>query len=691
MRPRVLKICMRTTIAVCLAAFFSAAASGQTFWWNKDFQARRAVTVWAPEMNLPGDDAAVVTFYTGGHLEADGSDIRVVARGRQVPHLLFGVGPGDTATIAFKAEKGVRDCHIYFGNKNAGAPKYDWEPQRGLILQTRGFGGGDPKNLPAMRAILKRAEPFYGAAAVDRIWHGQNMFGPPGSFVSMYVGWLVCTTPGQYAFATTSDDASFLLVDGKEVISWPGWHGPVADARHNGRVTLKGGLHLLEYLHVNGGASTCAVAAWMPPGAEKFEVIPETAFAPLSRAEVGPLELAGGGVAADFEAEIVGEALMSQSEEIYAAKMAFADTTAGSKTSVVHWDFGDGQYARGPSATHIYLASGVYAVTMRLGTGPAAASITQRIQVHQHWGWQTKKDIDDITAYFSEISRYDVEALDAPSCINLLKLADEQGSMDFAKRVALAAVSREGAAADDLETVTALIRRIMGPARIAADEGLIAAYTKAAREQKGKAKAVMARALSDIMLERGRAREAEGVLRDALAEAPDAMTKRRLFIAYADAARYALDAEAARNALLAAQEIPLDRSALQGTALGGAVAFAAEDYIARREWQDAEEALDRWDWEKPLEKLQGYSSYLRALVYQGEKREARSLAELEATAASCPESAYAPKALFLAAKIQLARGNREAARAALDKITGEYPASGEVENARQMLLQVGRR
>ena len=53
-------------------------------------------------------------------------------------------------------------------------------------------------------------------------------------------------------------------------------------------------------------------------------------------------------------------------------------------------------------------------------------------------------------------------------------------------------------------------------------------------------------------------------------------------------------------------------------------------------------------------KMVGYSSYLRALAYQGQKRDKRALAELAALTAVSPDSSYAPKALLLAAKIQLA-------------------------------------
>ena len=686
----VLKGDMRRVLSAILIFAAAQCAHGAATWWNRDYAARRAVTVYAPEVSLPGDNAAVVTFYTGGHLKKDGADIRVVARVREVPHMLFGVGPGDTATLAFAVEDGVRDYHIYFGNEKAESVDYKWEPQRGLILETREYKGGNPRNIEAMREIWQESGPFYGAGSVDRIWHGQNMYGPSEKFTSLYTGWFMARVPGRYEFATSSDDASFLLVDGEVVVSWPGRHGPVADARHKGAVTLKAGVHKLQYAHASDGGSTCAVAAWLPPGGNAFEVIPEGVFTPLSRAVTGALEVAGERVSADFTTEIAGEALLVTDEELYAVKMTFTSTTSGIPTNLVYWDFGDGNYGRGASATHIYLAEGVYPVRMRLGTESNAPEVTQRVHVHQHWGRQTSVEINDIATYASTISRYEVEKLDRGSLVNMLRFAREQGTYDFIKRAALALVSCREATAGDVSFASATLMEAAGAKRLSADAAVLSALGAAYKAAGDDAsRTAPAASLAEIFLERGEAGKAEEVALSALAGVKDDLSKRRLFIAAGDAARYQGDAEKALNALTAAEEIPLGRTGIQETALGGAMAFAAEDYIRRYDYKKALEEIDRWDWEKPLEKLEGYSSYLRAQAYHGQGRDARALGELGAIVSVSPGSAYAPRALIMSARILQSAGNREAARGAVGKIVSEYQTSQEVREARQMLLELG--
>lgn len=678
-------------LSAALVALLCAGASGQTAWWDGDYAARRAVTVYAGDAGVPGDEAAIVTFETAGMAAKDGADIRVVARGREVPCRLYGVGPGDTATLAFKVTKEVRDYHIYFANPKAKAPSGGWSPARGLILETRKFNGGDPSNLARMRQIWAASGPFYGAGAVERVWHGYNPFGPNEGFVSRYEGWFVCRVKGTYDFATTSDDASFLVVDGRQIAAWPGWHGPVGDARHHGTAVLDAGVHRLEYLHATGGGTTCAVAAWRAPGADGFEVMPASVFVPLSRAVVGPLELASRRTAADFSWQSAGEALLSKEEERYAVRMSFQLRTEGAQTGAVLWDFGDGQKGRGPAVSHLFLAEGDYNVTMSLGQGANAPSVKNAVRVHRGWERQAAKEIDQIASYMPEVAKYDIEALDAGSAYNLIIIAREGKSAPLARRVALAVAARANDAGPGrLRSVLDAAREAIGIEGLSKDDALIKGYLAGQKAAKGEAKAVLAQALVDIYLEKGDADAAAAVAKETLSEEMDRNAKRLLYIAYAQAAGYRGDGQAAANALAAAAEIGIDRSSLQQMALTGAIAFQVEDFIAKKEYGEALAALDKWDWEKPVERLEGFSPYLRARVFQAQGRSGRAAREFEAVAAVAPASAYAPRALLGAAKLRLAAGNSAAARAYLDRIVRDYQTSPEVDEAKKALAGLGR-
>jgi TolA-binding protein len=630
----------------------------------------------------------VIEFQTAGLTKEDGSDIRVLCGGRVVPHKLYGIGPGDKATIAFEIQSERRTYFVYFGDADAEAPPGDWEPQRGLVLETRRFDTGTPRDLRRMRAILDRAGPFYGAGPVDKIWHGHNVFGLSERFVSRYIGWFFAGASGRYHFATSSDDASFLLVDGKQVVAWPGWHGPVADARHNGAVDLRRGLHRIEYLHVNRGGSTCAVAAWRPPWAETFEVMAPSVFAPLARAVVGPLELQDRAAAPDFEYGIMGEALLLEDRPIHAVKVLLSSRTKGAGN--VHWEFGDGLSGRGPSVSHVYLAEGIYEVTMRLGADDGAPFIRQRIRVHRDWRRQFQKEIDDISDYYPVISKYDPEKLESRSLLQLTRLLANRGSRGFVKSTVLAMVRRSGEMKSwHLEYALNVLRKTMGAERIASDAEVTAALAESLERTEGDEKAVLALVLADLLLEIGRADTAALHLQNTLLAEPGPGMKRRLLVRYADAARYEGHRDAAKRALEAAAAVQLPSSAVRESALAGALALSIEDFLRTRDYQSAERALSNWDFASPLDKLAGYNPYLRGRLYLAQGRRARAVAELESIPAVSPESPWAPKALLAVAEVLLAEGNKTGALEVLGRIEGEYRTSPERDEAADLSKRIG--
>ncbi len=676
-----------TAVVIALVALVSPAYP-QAGWWDRDYAARREVRVYPPTTRLSGDDAAIIEFQTVGLLKDDGSDIRVVSGSRVVPHRLYGVGPGDKATIAFKVESSRTTYHVYFGNPQAEPPSADWEPQRGLILETRAYQGGDPGNLRRMMDILERAGPFQGAGPVDRIWHGHNEFGPTENFVSRYIGWFFAGVSGRYCFATSSDDASFLLVDGKLVVAWPGWHGPVADARHNAAADLERGLHRIEYLHVNGGAGTCAVAAWQPPGAQGFEVIPASVFAPLSRAVVGDIELRGGGVALDFDYRILGEALLVEDEEFYAVRVLLSRRSGQAGTVI--WEFGDGISASGPSVTHVYLSEGVYEVKMSLGSDVDAPSIRQRINVHRDWRRQFEKDIDDITDYYIEISRYDPEKLDSRSLLCLATLLERRGSREFVKSTVMAMVTRSNEMdLQHLQYALEVLDRVVGPERMAADTEIAATLAEGCEKAEGNTKALLALELAGVYFESLESEKAEPFLEKALLAQPGPRMRRRLLVRLGDAARYNGLRDAARKAFEAAAAIEIPSAAVAENAKAGALALSVEDFLRTRDFAGAEAALVEWDFAAPLEKLAGYNPYLWGRLYALQERTARALFELESIPAVSPESPWAPKALLAAAKLLAARGERDAALERLAKIENDYKTSPERDEAVDLAERIG--
>lgn len=272
-----------------------------------------------------------------------------------------------------------------------------------------------------------------------------------------------------------------------------------------------------------------------------------------------------------------------------------------------------------------------------------------------------------------------------------MKLSSERGSYDYVKKVAALLVSQPGQIRPkDLEYALGAVRGVLGMERITGDGEMLKVYSDAFKAASGAAKAALALELSEILLELGRAGDAALFLQSALGERPGHEVERRLFIALADAARLQGDRKAAKAAVEAADAIKLERTNVQETAMAGALALSVEDYIADGRSGAALAALRRWDWEAPLEKLAGYSSYLYGRVYLAQGRKARALREFDAVAAVSPESPWAPKALISAANLLASQGDFSAAAGRLDRIIREYRTSPESDEARKMLKRMGR-
>ncbi|MHB8927067.1 MAG: fibronectin type III domain-containing protein [Bacillota bacterium] len=114
---------------------------------------------------------------------------------------------------------------------------------------------------------------------------------------------------GTYLFATDSDDASEIEVDGQTVVGWYGGHGLSNDWSHNGSIALSAGWHKFIYRMEQGLGGLAARAAWQKPGDSSFSVIPRDAFGGLYLAG-GPVTMSG--LSAGTSYDIMVQAIDSQ-------------------------------------------------------------------------------------------------------------------------------------------------------------------------------------------------------------------------------------------------------------------------------------------------------------------------------------------------------------------------------------------
>lgn len=680
--------------ALVVATLAATSAADQAPWLEGEWPIRRVVDVKVERATYPGDEATVCTFYSGGMIQADGSDIRVAVQGRRlVPHRVLQIGPGDFARVAFAAAPGLERYYVYYGNPKAERPE-PWELKRGVLLEARKWSGGSLDRLADVRQVWDKAAPL-GADLVGHVNFSFNPFGPvemPTAF--HYTGWFVAPQPGTYEIATSSDDASWLLIDGKEVVAWPGAHGPVGDARHAGKHVLALGVHRLDYWHVNQGGPMMAVAAWRPPGAERFVAIPPAAFLQAYEAKLVETDVRGRRLVADFFPEHAGEAWWP---DHYAVRMRFRNLSKG--VSLQHggrfeWDFGDGQKARDANPVHVYLAHGNYTVTLKASRGSESHTFRTTVRAERDWWRQTERKIDAANKYAEEVARYDFETLDLPSLAMAVDLFDHEGMRDPLIRAASTLVlKREGAPEEDLHRVGLLLgERLREDGR--ADDA-IKIYRRAEQRLKTPArKAQLAVQTGEALLRNLHRHDAaeeeyQRVLEVYAAGAARA-TLRRAHIGMGDIRRHRGKTGEAREAYEAAAKIQVKQfTPTQAAVRIGTLARYVEEFTRKRDWEWAFKFLEDWAWEFPAEKLEGHWSLLRAraLVAKGNQEEA--LREAMDLLAANPESPHAVRLLILAAECEVAAGRMDQARRLLQTAVEDYPEDPHQDDARQRLKTLG--
>ena len=292
-------------------------------------------------------------------------------------------------------------------------PVTPWEPPAaGCLLEVRNFTGGDSETITAVKDRWRQAKHVQGRGFVPNIFLGLNPLGPSQNFVAQFRGALVAPTDGEYAFATVSDDASVLTVDGQDVASWPGGHGAdgYAYRQHSGKIKLTAGLHRLDYLWIQAVESLTAVAAWKLPGTDRYEVVPTNAFVAVAQYAVVDAP------ATYFEWKPVDH---SRAGDFAVVDYRFAVPAARSNLTY-RWIFDDGATARGAVVTHTFPRPAMRKVRLEA----AEANVTQAVDAPLRWDQINDWSDERFTRQRAQLLELNRDQLPIDDLANVSRLAD---------------------------------------------------------------------------------------------------------------------------------------------------------------------------------------------------------------------------------------------------------------------------
>ena len=691
-----LRKCMRLECLLFPVLLVSASLSLQAQsppWLAGDsFSFRRVIDATSLK---PFPKVIVAEFFTHGAMAADGANLAVYDSQGPVPMQRLQIGPGDYCRLAVQTKPGESRYYVYYGGSGVQSEIPPWTVKVGLVLETRHWKPCDLNQLESLRRAFAAAEPI-GKDYVAQVFHAYNPLDPaPRPFLSHYSGVLRIEREGTYHFYTSSQDCSFLLIDGNVVVSAPGRHGPMRRARIGGTVTLKRGLHAFDYWHAAAGDAAVMVAAWQPPGASQVTAIPAEVFGNANVRRLPALypEHRERRPIIDFMPRVLGEVMLEEASEPM-IRVRFEDVVTRGLIgkAKVEWSFGDGQTFVGTGPEHIYLSPGDYEVSVTVDRKPPMR-VVNHVRVGRPVVLPSRgRHPDTLERYVPLLLEYDPACLSARHLYQLVIALENAGRWKEAAAAAQAmfAGGRREEGDDEWR-----FRVAMRAGRLLRDElddasAALALWKQAVDSiREGRPRALCALAAADTALHFTLTPEAAGpMLEIAKREASRGSLEKDELARYHRVrgdwhARHGRTREAQAEYRLAMEAKPLRGSVNEESARRGSYSRFVEAHLREHQWKEAREKLDAWLRDFPIERMEGYHSLLMARYWAAIDKVDRAIVTARDALAANPDSAYADRLLWEVAKWEEQRGMTERALAAYRSLIADYPGSPLVEQARK--------
>ena len=396
------------------------------------------------ELRVEGQDGTPVTATTTVFLGDNATGIVLTdAQGAIRPFNLLNRA-GSQCTILFNATAG-ETLYLYPSATASLPPPPEFGHRSGLCHLVCSYDGREVTSAAQFADLWKRAT-FQGGRFEEQVYAAFNPFGPNTNTLHRYDGFLAVAKGGLTHFCVASTDASFLLIDGREVAAWPGKH-PVTDGLNGskrGSVQLESGTHRFTFLHANGGNDSFALAAMILPGEQRHFVIGPEYFTRAVYAFVGPLTSKDGQRhQADFLWEnryMVAMRNHAMNEFAFEA-IPFKDDPS----ATFEWDFGDGTRGSGMKTNHLYFAQGEVPVTLTVTFGDGLkAACRQNVLVAPRYG-QNENDDGRALELLDRAARQERESRIQPEGYALIAY----GYLFFLKNAEAAAFAERALAAAD--------------------------------------------------------------------------------------------------------------------------------------------------------------------------------------------------------------------------------------------------
>lgn len=664
------------TVAALFAAFRLAAAQAQT---DSPPDGSWRVPEAACRMRL--EPSASVTAAVGyaeiGPAGVGAGAASIAVRdpgGAPVGSRVLWARAGDMLKVLFDCSGHASHYDVYLGTALPPGDAPAWQPRAGVILETRAYGGTNVDTASQFEELWAKGRPL-GRSLRPLIFDGIHPHGSNELFLSRYDAVFTAAVPGEYGLATHSDDASFLLVDGRPVAEWPGCHSTAGGefGAHSGTVTLTAGPHTLTYLHAQQTAVTTALAAWKPPGARFFTLMPRDAFLPVAPFRAVAFEgRPGGPPRAAFEWTTDAHASAGGVDLV---TVTFRTFESAGRT--YRWTFDDGRPETGPRVTRVFITPGRHTVRLDALEGDrVAAAAREEIDVHPLWIQQEECPAGVVLDQKRRLAAFPLDSFRAPELGRLALFADALSERGWLADIGTACLKRSRefspASAGAFLRIGLAFRHASVRRYADAEQALRVALGFA-----GDSPALGARirlALADV-LANGLVRPADALqLASSIPDGTlDPGPQRSLRLLVADCLLAAGDRARAESLLRALAGQP--RLSVADTVRVRARLESARDFVRRTEYDAAVGAVEQVWREHPLERLSAPAGLVLMDAFAGRGEAAPALALGRRLLAAAPDDDHAAEILLRLSRLYRGLGLAADAAAAEKQLLDEYPFS----------------
>lgn len=633
--------------------------------------------------------------------------------------------PGEPATILFDSSSGVKRYFLYFGKIPLPPPPPPvasltppppppptpppWNPESGVLLETRAGEGKEIRTWDEMIEAWNKSSTVLGRSLITTIFEGGHRHGPQANILSYYKGWFDVPAAATYSFTTTSTDASFLLIDGKQVVAWPGNHhfNGGTHGEFRGSVDLTAGAHVIEYYNSytyrNEGRPPILCCIAVKAGNEGWAVpFPDnnTFFRPISHAHVAgyeliPKEIRATSLAAGlklpeapaigFEWDTVEQSVptseSTQTGFILTRLRYYRHWQEGKYT----WNFDDGSTGDGAKLEHLYLSPGVRQVKLTAlnKEGKEIGSLTLPVFIHPNWTQLTTRRPELMPKHRDLLLKRDpatITSADLPSVISMLQVYEDIEGL--VKLTPLIVSRMNDLPEDSLPTLRkAALLLTTGPVKRPTEaqqlhQALVDRTSTGSASPSIKSLAYASRlSLAQILLRTTNRTDDVAKLLGAIdLSALSKDDRRALDLLRADLALATGNVEDAKKKYQALTGEPTDVDA-RSSMRRMAKIEQANSFLDKKDFESAEKALWEIEWSAPIEKIAPDFAVARTRLEQerGESQVALLWARrvLPAITAANARSSL----LFRITELSFAQNDAETARKTLAELLQKYPYS----------------